>query len=179
MTLTATAALAGILTACAEAETEEPAATGIALEQPATATVFTSDSSEKPLPADDVFFPDAFAEDGRLYFRVQMLPGYYVYKDKIGVRSLSDGVDVDDAPLDDQWSPSEIVVDEYFGEQVVFFSEASGVAGMRQLEDGDATFEIELTYQGCKKEGLCYLPQSKVLSVALPTPLESAADESE
>ncbi len=175
-TLTTAAVLAALFSGCADAEPPEPA---VSLERPSTSTVFSSQSSDQPLPADDVFFPDAFAEDNTLYFRVQMLPGYYLYKDKIGLRSLSDGVDVDGEPLDDKWSVSETIVDEWFGEQAVFYIEASGAARLAQQETDVRSVDIELTYQGCKEDGLCYLPVSKVLSVEMPAQLESAADQTE
>ena len=175
-TIAATASLVALFSGCAEAE---PPETAVSLERPTASTVFSSQSSEQPLPADDVFFPDAYAEDDTLYFRVQMLPGYYLYKDKISVRSLSDGVDLDGEPLDDKWSASETVIDEWFGEQSVFYIEASGAARLHQQEADVRTVEIELTYQGCKEDGLCYLPKSKVLSVEMPAQLESAADPTE
>ena len=175
-TIVATASLVALFSGCAEAE---PPETAVSLERPTASTVFSSQSSEQPLPADDVFFPDAYAEDDMLYFRVQMLPGYYLYKDKISVRSLSDGVDLDGEPLDDKWSASETVIDEWFGEQSVFYIEASGAARLHQQEADVRTVEIELTYQGCKEDGLCYLPKSKVLSVEMPAQLESAADPTE
>jgi len=176
LTLSAAAALAALSAGCAEAEPPKP---GVSLERPAASTVFSSQSSDQPLPADDVFFPDAYAEDDTLFFRVQMLPGYYLYKDKMGVRSLSDGIEVVGEPLEDQWSASETVVDEWFGEQAVFFIEASGAARLHRQEADLRSVEVELTYQGCRKEGLCYLPQSKVLSVELPARLESAAEQTE
>ena len=176
ITLTTAAVLTVIFSGCAEAEPPEP---GASPERPSTSTVFSPRSSDQPLPADDVFFPDAYAEDHTLYFRVQMLPGYYLYKDKIGVRSLSDGIEVDGAPLDDKWGVSETVVDEWFGEQAVFFIEASGAARLAQQEADARSVDIELTYQGCKEEGLCYLPVTKVLSVEIPAQLESAADQTE
>lgn len=175
-TIAAAAMLAAIFSGCAEAEPPEPA---ISLDRPPPATVFSSQGSEQPLPADDVFFPDAYAEDDTVYFRVQMLPGYYLYKDKIGVRSLSDGIDVETDPIEDKWSASEIVVDEWFGEQAVFYIEASGASRMHQHAAEVRSVDIELTYQGCKEDGLCYLPVSKVLSVEMPAQLESAADQTE
>lgn len=176
--LAAVAAMAALSSGCAEAEPPEPKPS-VPLERAPTSTVFSSQSSEQPLPADAVFFPDAYAEDDTLYFRIQMLPGYYLYKDKIDVRSLSDGIDVDGAPLEDKWSASKTVVDEWFGEQAVFYIEASGAARLHQEETDVRSVEIELTYQGCKEEGLCYLPKSKVLSVELPAQLESAAEQTE
>jgi len=172
----AAAALIAISASCAE---PEPAATPVSIEQPAATSVFSLDSSEEPLPADQVFVPDAHVDGGALFFRIQLLPGYYLYKDKINVRSLSDGVGLDEFVFVDEWSESEAIFDEWFGEQQVFFTEAHGSAPINQQTSNARKFDIELSYQGCKKDGICYMPQSKVLSVAIPTQLESAADPTE
>ena len=95
------------------------------------------------------------------------------------MRSLSDGIKVDGEPLDDKWSASETVVDEWFGEQAVFYIEASGAARLAQQEPDARAVDIELTYQGCKEEGLCYLPVTRVLSIEMPAQLESGADQTE
>lgn len=174
--LAAMTALLAVSAGCAEPEVPEPE---VAPEPVSSPTAFSPLSSDKPLPADQVFVPDVHSEDGTLLFRIQMLPGYYLYKDKIQVRSLNDAIDLDDHFFVEDWSHSEIVVDEWFGEQEVYFDEAHGGAQMRQHSTATGTLEIELSYQGCKKDGLCYLPQSKVLSVDLPAQLESAADQSE
>ena len=123
--------------------------------------------------------PDAHVEDGALFFRIQMLPGYYLYKDKIGVRSLSDAVALDSHEIIEEWSRGEVVVDEWFGEQEVFYMEAHGQARMLSQSKGARSMEIELAYQGCKEDGICYVPQTKVLSVDLPARLESAPDQTE
>lgn len=172
----AAAAFIAISASCAETE---PAAPAVPLEQPAAATMFSLDSSEEPLPADQVFVPDAHIDSGALFFRIQLLPGYYLYKDKISVRSLSDGVTLDEFGFVEEWSKSEAIFDEWFGEQQVFFTEAHGSAPLKQQASHARKFDIELSYQGCKKDGVCYVPQSKVLSVTLPAQLESVADPTE
>jgi len=175
-TVAATAALIAILASCRETESLAPAES---LERPAAATVFSTASSEEPLPADQVFVPDAHVDDGALFFRIQLLPGYYLYKDKISVRSLSDDVALDDYAFVEDWSKSEAIFDEWFGEQQVFFTEAHGSAPINQQTTSARRFDIELSYQGCKKDGVCYVPQSKVLSVVIPARLESEADPKE
>ncbi|MDH3619248.1 MAG: protein-disulfide reductase DsbD family protein [Gammaproteobacteria bacterium] len=175
-TLAAAAALLAVSAGCAEPEIPEPE---VSPEPLSTPTVFSPLDSDKPLPADRVFVPDVHSEDGALLFRIQMPPGYYLYKDKIQVRSLDDAISLGDHFFNEEWSHSEIVVDEWFGEQEVFFNEAHGGAHLTQQSPVTRTLEVELSYQGCKKDGICYLPQSKVLSVDLPAQLESAADQTE
>lgn len=176
VTLAAIAALSTVSAGCAQPEAP---ATTAPPEKPATSTVFSPAASDEPLPADQVFVPDAHIDGDTLFFRIQILPDYYVYQDKVRVKPLSVDTDFDTHRFIDEWSRSEIVVDEWFGEQVVYFNEVHGAADVRLgTADLDA-LEIELSYQGCKKEGICYVPQTKVLSVALPAQLESAVDQTE
>jgi len=174
--LVAVVALGTVSAGCAQPEAPVPT---VAPEKPATSTVFSPASGDEPLPADQVFVPDAHVDGDTLFFRIQILPGYYVYQDKIGVRPLSENAGFDPHRFIDEWSRSEIVVDEWFGEQAVYFDEVHGAAGVRLREAEANALEIELSYQGCKKEGICYVPQTKVLSVNLPAQLESAADQTE
>lgn len=175
-TLAALAALLALFAGCAEAESPKPS---LPLESPTASTVFSPQSSDEPLPADQVFIPDAHVENGALLFRIQLPPGYYLYKDKISVRSLSEAINLEDHEFIEEWSHSEIVVDEWFGEQAVFFDEAHGSAQIRSLIQNIPSIDIELSYQGCKEDGICYMPQAKVLSVDVPARLESAADKTE
>lgn len=175
-TTAAIAALIALSASCAETDPPKPE---MSLEQSTASTVFSAQSSEEPLPADRVFVPDAHVDDDALFFRIQLLPGYYLYKDKISVQSLSDGVALDTHTFVEEWSRAEIVVDDWFGEQEVFFSEAHGSAQLSRRATDAGTLEIELSYQGCKKDGICYVPQTKVLSVTMPAQLESAAEQTE
>ncbi len=170
------AALTAVSAGCAEPETPGPAMT---LDSPPASTVFSPRNSDSPLPVDEVFIPDVHIEDDVLFFRIQVLPGYYLYKDKLSVRSLSADTELDEHDLIEKWSTVEVVIDEWFGEQEVVFNEAHGAAGITRGPGADPMLDIELSYQGCKKDGLCYLPQAKVLSIDFRTPLESAADETE
>jgi thiol:disulfide interchange protein len=178
--LPATMAAVAVLTAtsagCADPETPAPA---VSPENPAVSTIFSPGAADEPLPADQVFMPDAHIEDGALLFRFQLPPGYYLYKDTISVRSLTDAVVLADHEFIEEWGRSEIVVDEWFGEQAVFFNEAHGTAQVRAIVQNVRSMDIELSYQGCKKDSICYLPQAKVLSVEIPAQLESAADKTE
>ena len=174
--LAAVTALTTLSAGCAEQPAPAP---DTSLSSPTTATVFSPLGSDKPLPIDEVFMPDAHVEDGRLFFRIQILPGYYLYKEKLGVRSLSTDASLNDVEVIEEWSPVEIVIDDWFGEQEVFFNEAHGAADLRRESDEVRKVDIELSYQGCKQEDLCYTPQTKVLSVDLPAQLEFATGKTE
>lgn len=121
-------------------------------------------ASEFP-PPDEVFFPDLYAVDGNTVevgFRI--LPGYYLYKDKISVRVLNEDVRAGTLEL----PKGKMKTDEFFGEQEVYYDEAVGRLSLARGSAVALDLDVELTYQGCADAGLCYLPQTTSLSVALP-----------
>lgn len=122
-------------------------------------------SSDRALPADEVFFPNAFAVDGNtIEFGIRLLPDYYLYKSKITVRSLNDKAMAGQLDL----PKGKIKTDEWLGEQEVYFNEVFGRVAIARATPATMDLEIELGYQGCKVDGICYLPITKVLTVSLP-----------
>ena len=116
-------------------------------------------------PPDEVFFPDLFAVDGNTVevgFRI--IPGYYLYRDKIEVRSLSDNAMAGRLVMPEGTTHN----DEFFGEQVVYYNEAVARLTVARATPDAMTLELEVRYQGCADAGLCYVPQTVVLSVELP-----------
>ena len=116
-------------------------------------------------PPEEVFFPDLHAVDGNTVevgFRV--IPGFYLYKDKISVRSMSEGAMAGGLDL----PAGKVKVDEFFGESEVYYDEVVGRLTVARATPAAMDLELEVSYQGCADGGLCYLPQSTVLSVSLP-----------
>ena len=116
-------------------------------------------------PPEEVFFPNLFPVDGNtveLGFRI--IPGYYLYKDKISVRSLSDNAMAGQLEL----PQGKIKVDEFFGESEVYYDEVIGRLTIARATPDAMDLELEVNYQGCADGGLCYLPQTTVMSVSLP-----------
>ena len=123
-----------------------------------------STSSEFP-PVDEVFFPDVFVVDGNtVELGIRIIPGFYIYKDKISVRSLSDAAIVGKPDLPD----GEIKVDESFGEMEVYHESIIAPVGIARATPEAMELEIEVQYQGCADGGLCYMPQTRVFTVSLP-----------
>jgi thiol:disulfide interchange protein DsbD len=116
-------------------------------------------------PPDEVFFPDVFAVDGNtIEVGFRIVPGYYLYKDKISVRILNDDVRAGALEL----PKGKLKTDEFFGEQEVYYDEAIGRLSLARGSAPPVELVVELGYQGCAEDGLCYLPQTKQLSVSLP-----------
>jgi thiol:disulfide interchange protein DsbD len=125
----------------------------------------SGNSDNEPLPADEVFIPDAFAVDGNtIEFGIRLLPGYYLYKSKISIRSLNDNAKAGQLDL----PKGKLKTDEWLGEQEVYFDEVFAKVAIARATPDAMNLEIELNYQGCMVDGICYLPVSKVLTVSLP-----------
>ncbi len=120
--------------------------------------------SEFP-PADEVFIPEVFAVDGNtVELGMRIVQGFYIYKDKLAVRALSDGVQVGrwDLPA------GTMKTDEYFGEMEVYLDSFLAELAIARATPDAMQLELELAYQGCAEGGLCYMPETRVLSVQLP-----------
>ncbi|MDH3363440.1 MAG: protein-disulfide reductase DsbD, partial [Gammaproteobacteria bacterium] len=121
-------------------------------------------NSEFP-PVDEVFFPDIFPVDGNtVEVGIRIVPGFYLYKDKISVRSLSDDAKAGRLDLPE----GKMKVDEYFGEMEVYFDSILARLAIARATPEAMDLELELNYQGCAEGGLCYMPQTRVIAVSLP-----------
>jgi thiol:disulfide interchange protein DsbD len=133
--------------------------------KPLSFSKFGANSIDDVLPADEVFVPDAFAVDGNtIEFGIRLLPEYYLYKSKISVRSLNDAVRTGQLDL----PKGKKKTDEWLGEQEVYFDEVFGRVAIARATPEPMELAIELSYQGCKVDGICYVPVSKTLTVSLP-----------
>ncbi|MBT8089935.1 MAG: protein-disulfide reductase DsbD [Gammaproteobacteria bacterium] len=121
-------------------------------------------SSEFP-PVDEVFFPEVFPVDGNaVEVGIRVVPGFYLYKDKISVRSLTDGAKAGRLDL----PKGKMKVDEYFGEMEVYLDSIVAPLAIARATPNAMDIELELKYQGCAEGGLCYMPQTRVIAVSLP-----------
>ncbi len=116
-------------------------------------------------PPEEVFFPDVFVIDGNtVEVGIRIIPGYYVYKDKIKVRSLSDGAMAGQLDMPEGIEHE----DEFFGKTVVYYNEVVSRLTIARATPEAMNLELEFEYQGCADAGLCYLPQTVVLTAELP-----------
>jgi thiol:disulfide interchange protein DsbD len=116
-------------------------------------------------PVDEVFFPEIFAVDGNaVELGLRIVPGFYIYKDKLSVRALNDNAQTG------RWDlpKGKIKNDEYFGEMEVYLDSFLAPLAIARGTPEAMELEIEFGYQGCAEGGLCYMPQTRVLKVSLP-----------
>ena len=142
-----------------ELEGDEPAAKPLDF-----ASLGASGQDEFP-PPDEVFFPDVLPLDGNtVELVIRVIPGFYLYKNKISVTALGDAARAGTIDL----PKGKMKTDEFFGEQEVYYDEVVGRVAIARATPDAMDLELEVGYQGCADGGLCYLPQTKVFTVSLP-----------
>jgi thiol:disulfide interchange protein DsbD len=117
------------------------------------------------LPVDEAFEPILTAIDGNsveVAFRVA--DGYYLYKDKISARAESDVAQAGILDL----PAGKMKTDQYFGEQEVYYGDVFGKLSIARATPAAMDLDIELKYQGCAEDGICYPPVTRMLKVSLP-----------
>ncbi|MDH3508559.1 MAG: protein-disulfide reductase DsbD [Gammaproteobacteria bacterium] len=117
------------------------------------------------LPVDEAFRPVVIPINGNtVEVSWQIAPGYYLYKDKIGVRSLTDNVQLGRLDL----PQGKLKFDEFFGESEVYLEDVFARLPLARATPDAMELALELNYQGCAEDGLCYPPTTRTLTVALP-----------
>ena len=102
--------------------------------------------------------PFSFSNDeGNLQLNWAIAPGHYLYKDKLSVTPLDEGVAVGNITFNQQ---SDITHDEYFGEVAVFYDPVEATVPIT-LPEGMSEARFKVRYQGCAVAGLCYPPQTE------------------
>jgi thiol:disulfide interchange protein DsbD len=117
------------------------------------------------LPVDEAFRPILIPVDGNnidVTFRIA--PDYYLYKEKLSVKALADNVQLGDLDL----PKGKDKYDEFFGEQEVYYDEVFARLPIARATPEAMELRLEIGFQGCAEAGLCYPPQTRVMTVQLP-----------
>ena len=121
-------------------------------------------SGDDFLPPDKAFRFDAFADGtDRVQLSWAIADGYYLYRARIKVKTPSSSAQLG-VP---EFPAGQVKTDEYFGKQEVYHHELTVTVPVARASGGSLDLPLEVTYQGCADAGLCYPPQTKVLSVRL------------
>ena len=91
--------------------------------------------------------------------------GYYLYRDKFSIVSLTDDVSIDKTAL--RIPPGKVKQDESFGEVEVNTGLIVVDAPLVPANDGISSALFRVGYQGCKEGSVCYPPQLKEIGVDL------------
>lgn len=109
------------------------------------------------LPVDEALpFSFTSTESGVL-LRWDTAPDHYLYRGRISVSPVTEGVDVSEPAFSLAGVETE---DPYFGTVTVFYEPVEARVDL-DLPEGVREATLEVTYQGCAKAGLCYPPQTR------------------
>ena len=89
--------------------------------------------------------------------------GYYLYRNKTRILSQSEKIQL--GALD--MPTGKTKQDEFFGDVVIYRGQLKVIAPLINPQSL-SSIDIEVTYQGCADIGICYPPQKKTFSIALP-----------
>lgn len=121
------------------------------------------------LPVDQAFALTASASGrDRIELQWKIADGYYLYRHRIGVQP---DADFKAQPL--QLPGGEKHNDEFFG-AVETYRDRLVATLPGAAADGAQQVSLKVKYQGCADAGVCYPPQTRTLTVALPAGAASA-----
>ena len=137
--------------------------------------------SNDPAPvSDEILDPDiAFKVDITQFNAKQLLlswdiePGYYLYKDKFKVTAVDPVITINNVAL----PTGDVEADPLFGQVEVYYGQDDAPISFSTSDAGIKTADIELAYQGCKKDSICYPPIKKTISVSLDNNLNTSVSD--
>ena len=119
------------------------------------------------LHPDEAFRVEASAREPALaVVRWRIEPGYYLYAKRIEVH-LPEGSPPGTSIVGLELPPGEMQEDPYFGRVEVYRFEAAASARLAHAGSPPPAIALDVIYQGCADEGLCYPPIRKSVPVRL------------
>ena len=126
-------------------------------------TVFAESAEPEFLSPDVAFKLEVNAKDANhLIANFTVVPSYYLYKERIkfSIKTADNG-----SVGDVTFPQGEIKDDPNFGKMEVYHHDFTVNIALNNVSN---PVEIIAKYQGCSEKGLCYAPQTKIISVNLP-----------
>jgi thiol:disulfide interchange protein DsbD len=120
---------------------------------------------EELLPAAQAFqFFSSLKNPTTAHLSWQLAEGYYLYREKITLRSQTPGVEIGDYQIP-RGTPKH---DEAFGDVEIFHQNLEFDVGLIRSTSAAQTIHLEASYQGCADRGVCYPPMKSRFSLDLP-----------
>lgn len=123
------------------------------------------------LPVDQAYVVTAEAagpDSVRVHWKIA--DGYYLYRHRTSVAAISPGATAGALRLP-KGEPHE---DEFFGKTETYRGDL--VATLPDIAGVTGSVTLKVKYQGCADAGLCYPPQTRMLTIALPGTAAAADD---
>jgi thiol:disulfide interchange protein DsbD len=122
-------------------------------------------TNDEPIPIDEAFqasiaTPDPFTVE----VTWTIAPGYYLYRDSFKIANPGGEVQLGTPPL-----PRGVMeMDVEFGETEVYYDEVVMRVPVSRATPEPQFIELELGFQGCKKDSICYPPDMYMRGIDLP-----------
>ena len=124
------------------------------------------------LPEAQAFRAEALATDGQtVLVRITAPADYYLYRDQFKFLLRSDGASA--TPI---FPVAQRIKDEHFGDVEVYFGGVDIPLKLTRTSGAPANATLDLEFQGCKKDSVCYPVMRRTIAVALPSATSNAAD---
>ncbi|OGT55898.1 MAG: cytochrome C biogenesis protein [Gammaproteobacteria bacterium RIFCSPHIGHO2_12_FULL_63_22] len=121
-------------------------------------------SEEDLLPVDQAYVLTAKAVSReRIEFSWTIAPGYYLYRHRFGVSAVDSSFKTNPLQIPD----GKQHTDEFFGKVETYRNQVT-LAQTGAAASGVGSVSFKVKYQGCADIGVCYPPQTRTLTVALP-----------
>jgi thiol:disulfide interchange protein DsbD len=123
-------------------------------------------TDQAPLPQEEAFHFEAIADSGnRLLLRFTPAKGYYLYRDRTHMTLAgADGLSLGNPA----WPQGSAHHDEHFGEVTVYFDQVEVPVPVQRDRADAAQATLQVTFQGCQTDGICYPPMTREVALSLP-----------
>ena len=126
---------------------------------------------DEPLPPEQAFRALVTVVDPfTVHIGFTITDGYYLYRNSIAVSTDSNAAATGRPTV----PPGTLQYDEHFGDTAVFFNELEFDVPLTRSSPDAMTLPIDIAWQGCKKDSICYPPEIYAFDVELPA--ATAAD---
>ncbi len=124
------------------------------------------------LPEEQAFTVETIAMDANtLSARFTMSPKVYLYKDKVKLTSLTSGITIGGL----SFPAAKQKDDPHFGSVEVFFDQIEVDVDIARAAGSADQLQIQIDFQGCVDEGICYPPAQRLITVELPAMSQTVA----
>ena len=121
--------------------------------------------SDELLQPDEAFqFTAKVNKADQLLLSWDIANGYYLYRHKIKIVSLTNGIKVSEL----FFPASQTKHDKFFGEVDIYRDHLEIEILLQRQQPVLNKLMMEVTFQGCAEAGVCYMPIQKTLSLDLP-----------
>jgi len=130
-----------------------------------------SDLFSSQTASDEILDPDiafrVFADidpNKQLVLSWEIVSGYYLYKNKFSVGSQNEAIKLGAH----EFPKGKVKQDPAFGEVEVYYGQNSASIPLALTDSNIKEFNLNVAYQGCKEDSVCYPPIKKNLTISIP-----------